>query len=121
MKPVTAFIAAGVLGLIALAGTQSAHGAESGDRVPAGWEPPPGATVVSVPQGGSLSFPVRGASWKANGQELVLWWDPTDPETFLAMQSVGRLPNGNENVAMLAMGKTANSKKLFNLMKQLVT
>lgn len=119
MRTVIALMAiAATVGLVALA---SKHDGPPPSGVPLGWEPPVGSVLVSVPPSATLNFPVRGASWKANGQDVVLWWDPTDPQTFLAMQSLGKLPNGNENVAMLARGTTANSLVLFNLMKSLVT
>ena len=113
--PLIALAVAGTA--IVIANAKSASASTGAPRVPAGWEPPADATVVSVPSN-TLGFPVRGASWKANGQEVVLWWDPTDPETFLAMQ-LGTAPNGNKVPAVLAMGATPNSTKLAELMKQI--
>ena len=115
MKHLGVILGLGVL--VVLAANKAASAATpTPSQVPNGWEPPANSTQVQVPST-TLGFPVRGASWQANGQEIVLWWDPTDPQTFLAMQ-LGTGATGNKIPAVLAMGSTAHSLALANLMKQ---
>lgn len=97
------FVGLGAAGLALLAGTS--HAASPVNAVPAGWEPPPEAVTVNVPAQGALKFPVRGATWKANGQDVVLWWDPTTAGGPLALP------------AILAIGDTSNSQVLLSILK----
>ncbi len=111
-RPVKGLLLIGLAGVaLAVVAKNASAAPVSNDRVPDGWTPPPGAVTVDVPGSSNLGFPVRGASWHANGQDVVLWWDPTDPRTFMAAQTV-RAANGNLIATILAMGSTENSKAL---------
>lgn len=92
MKPATAFLAAGVLALIAIAGTQSSAGASSPAKASPPWVPFLGAVVKQTKSRDTsvTDFPID--AWEF-GQGILLVAASDDPASFVAYtKAVGQSP-----------------------------